>query len=164
MACAAVAGDGNGSSCVCLVVHAKLRCKAHVAPEAAPPPSLLDEVSPLIRMERRSTRSSGPAMRSRLLEKIREFDAQQKGTVSPRFPAGTRRPPRSPDPTRAEPCTARVCRTLRRCRPSSCASRSGLDIDGSRMCPARDCRCLAFGNSCFSVGVLGDRIHGLSTF
>jgi hypothetical protein len=45
-----------------------------------------------------------------------------------RFPLRTRRPPRSPDPARVAPCTTRASRTPRRCRPSSCASRSGLDI------------------------------------
>ena len=55
--------------------------KAHVGPEAAPPPSLLDEVSPLIRMEREVEEEFRPAMRTRLLEKIHAFDALQKGTA-----------------------------------------------------------------------------------
>lgn len=55
--------------------------KAHVAPEAAPRPSLLDEVSPLIRMEREVDDEFRPVMRTRLLEKIGEFDALQKGTA-----------------------------------------------------------------------------------
>ena len=55
--------------------------KSHVAPEAAPPPLLLDEVSPLIRMEREVDEEFRPAMRTRLVEKISEFDGQQKGTA-----------------------------------------------------------------------------------
>jgi hypothetical protein len=55
--------------------------KAHVAPEAAPPPSLLDEVAPLIRMEREVDEEFRPATRARLLEKLREFDALQTGTA-----------------------------------------------------------------------------------
>lgn len=55
--------------------------KAHVAPEAAPPPTLLDEVSPLIQMEREVEEEFRPGMRTRLLEKIQEFDAMQRGTA-----------------------------------------------------------------------------------
>src|SRR5207244_4514653 len=55
--------------------------KAHLAPEAAPPPTLFDEVAPLIRMEREVDEEFRPAMRTRLVEKIREFDALQRGTA-----------------------------------------------------------------------------------
>ena len=55
--------------------------KAHVAPKAAPPPSLLDEVAPLIRMEREVEEEFRPRMGARLVEKIDEFDALQKGTA-----------------------------------------------------------------------------------
>ena len=53
--------------------------QAHVAPEAAPPPSLLDEVAPLIRFEREVEEEFRPAMRARLVEKIQCFDGEQRG-------------------------------------------------------------------------------------
>lgn len=55
--------------------------KAHVAPQAALAPSLLDEVAPLIRMEREVDVEFRPAMRARLVEKIQAFDDEQRGTA-----------------------------------------------------------------------------------
>ena len=55
---------------------------------------------------------------------MRPLNASSFATLAP----GTRQPPRSPDPTRAEPCTGRACRTLRRCKLSSRPSPTVLEV------------------------------------
>lgn len=64
-------------------VHRMARCrrkgsvaKAHVGPEAAPPPAIRDEIAPLIRLEREVEEEFRPAMRKRLEEKIDEYAGQ----------------------------------------------------------------------------------------
>lgn len=94
--------------------------KAHVAPEAVPRPSVLDEVAPLIRMEREVEEEFRPAMLARLHEKIDEFDAQQKG-MAPRCPK-CKRAMRSRGRLRAPSLLVRfgmllLVSTVYRCRP-----------------------------------------------
>jgi hypothetical protein len=66
--------------------------------------------------------------------------------ASPRFAPGTRQLPRSPDQARAAPCTGRASRTPRRCKPSSCASVSAVEVRvsgcgaGADGVPAVPCR------------------------
>ena len=58
-------------------------CKAHQGPEAVSAPALLEEVSPLIRMEREVGEEFREAMRDRLAQKVVTFDAGCSGS-SPR--------------------------------------------------------------------------------